>query len=178
MLGTHATVTVEGRTYVVRTRTDRPNLEGKGTAVRMGKWLTAYVAACTAGAGKVGDRQIRCLLTGRMFDAWSEGDVDRLIPSKGYVMGNVCLVSQRGNWGRGLAQKLEGDIAGIDAYIALVRNATKGMPHFSPTSADIKALYQHANRSDRNSRQSSEFAGENERIKAMMEVQEYIHKNY
>lgn len=175
-LGITRTVTLEDeRTITYRTRTVPADLSGKGTNVRVGKWCTAYVAACAAGAGTLGQRYIRCLLTGRTFDAWEEGDVDRLIPSRGYVAGNIVLVSGRGNWGRGYAQELETDIDGIEKYISLVQTATKHLPHIAPGNAGAKALYYaYGDRTKRNSRQAQSTAGPNERTLAMLEVTRYL----
>lgn len=179
MLGSHTSLTTGGKTYALRTRVDAPNLEGKGTAVRMGKWLTGYVAACMAGAGTVGDVELTCLLSGVRFNAWTEGDVDRLVPSRGYVAGNVCLVSQRANWGRGLAQDAGSDVPGIDGYVTHVQRCSAGLPHFSPTGGDMRSLYHaHGQRSDRNARQAAAFRGDAERSLALAEVTAYVNRTY
>lgn len=181
-LSTKVNVTLaDGRPFTYRTRTDAPNLErdatgGKGKAKRQGAWWSGYLAACAAGAGNVGDRYLRCMLSGVMFDAWHGGDVDRLDSERGYVMGNVILVSARANWGRGYAQKIRGDIVGIERYAAHVHNATKNLPHVSPTSCQINEIFNaFGSRAERNAKQSEDLT---ERAKAMLEVQEYVLKHY
>jgi hypothetical protein len=64
-----------------------------------------------------------CPLTGLPF-ALKDGQVDRVDPAAGYVVGNVVLVSARGNGQRSNLQQAGTDIPMVEAYGEDVRAAS------------------------------------------------------
>lgn len=166
-------VHLDAGTFTLRTRTTAPNLSrGNGQAARWGRFALALLAhiALTGETGRYGT----CPLSGATFDRWHDSDVDRLDPSRGYVAGNVMLVSARANWGRGMAQENGADIAGWERYADTVRQAS---PHIAPSAADARALFNaYGSRANRNSGQTASLSGS--RVEAMLEVQQYVSQTY
>ena len=166
-------LTLDAGTFTLRTRTVAPNLaRGNGQAARWGRFATALLAhvALTGETGRYGT----CPLSGVTFDRWHDSDVDRLDPTRGYVAGNVMLVSARANWGRGMVQDNGSDIVGWERYAAAVRVQ---VPHVAPSAADAKALFNaYGSRADRNRGQSQTLTGS--RMAAALEVQQYVSQTY
>jgi hypothetical protein len=78
-----------------------------------------------------------CPLTGRTFNL-SDGQVDRVNPADGYAVGNVVLVSSRGNGQRSNLQQSGSDLPRVSAYADDVR-AASAMVAVPPHGAYVPA---------------------------------------
>lgn len=173
------TVTLaDGREFALKTRGPLPFgalARGNGQSARWGRWTLAYLTACAAGAGNVGDRYLTCMLTGETFDAWHGGDVDRLGGKDSeYALGNICLVSARGNDGRGYAQAMGTDVPGVERYMTKVQAAAASVATVRPGSAETGALFNaYGTRAERNDTQST-TRGDLYRTQALAAVTEWL----
>lgn len=76
-----------------------------------------------------------CPLTGKAFDHISDGEVDRVNPSLGYVPGNVILTSKAGNQARGELQSIARDLPNVSRYVTEVSEASATVAVMSQPAA-------------------------------------------
>lgn len=125
------------RTVLLMTTT-RWNRDERGSADRyqMRLYATRVLMALTGGV---------CPLTGRTVDA-DAAEIDRCDPAKGYVPGNVILVSEAGNQARAALQSNGQDIAGAARYAADVLRVSLTVD--IPTKAESKVWWQATRQAD------------------------------
>ena len=102
-------------------RWDRATM-GSADRAQRGVYAVAVTEMLT-GERMSADGMLTCPLTGERFNV-AYGEVDKADPIKGYVPGNIAMVSKRGNQGRSALQQWHGDMAGAARYIADVYRAS------------------------------------------------------
>lgn len=126
-------------------RWDRAGARCAGKADRAQRGVyAALVNEQLTGQKITSDGMLICPLTGEPFHI-SNGEVDKITPSLGYVPGNVCMVSKVGNQGRSVLQQHGNDLPGLLRYKDAVTIASCRVP--LPRKVDASKAWEAMGRS-------------------------------
>lgn len=108
------------------TETVRWDRSTMGSADRAQRGIYAIAVTVALTGQPMVDGMLTCPITGERF-AVAYGEVDKADPARGYVPGNIAMVSKRGNQGRSTLQQHYSDMPGVARYVRDVAAASAGV---------------------------------------------------